>query len=509
MAATGLALSGALSLLYSATAAASPMMLDRPSAASPVEHVQYGGGSERRAYDGDRYRSRSRYGDRRKYGGRHASNDDYRRKRRRLDYPQPRLSYREQERDYTRYERRPPRVHYAVEPPRARAAPSLSHREERSPPRDGQQAVAREIVVLLDQSQPFLLSVELARAYRLERLSNRDVGLLGARAELFGNRSGRPDASVVAALQQDPRVRWAQLNHRYFHSADGSRPAPAIPQYALQRMQIHDAHKIARGRNVVIAVVDSAVDITHPDFNGAVVSSFDAVNRRDAVPDFHGTAVAGLIGARGVVEGVATQAQIMAVRAFRAAGPRAQADTTTYILLTAIDWAVKNGARVLNLSFVGSRDTAVEALLQLAQHNGAVVVAAAGNAGPTAPPAYPAAYPGVIAVTAVDEGDRRYRHANRGNYIAVAAPGVDILAPVERGRYSYLSGTSFAAAYVSGIAALLLSNNPNLDPKAVADLIAAGADDLGTIGRDDDFGAGRVNALSSLKAMSPSLATGK
>jgi subtilisin family serine protease len=107
----------------------------------------------------------------------------------------------------------------------------------------------------------------------------------------------------------------------------------------------------------------------------------------------------------------------------------------------------------------------------------------------------------VIAVTAVDAADRRYEHANRGHYIAVAAPGVDILAPVEGGKHELVSGTSFATAYVSGIAALLLERDPGLDAAGVARLIAAGADDLGPRGRDDDFGAGRVNALTTLKSM--------
>jgi subtilisin family serine protease len=111
---------------------------------------------------------------------------------------------------------------------------------------------------------------------------------------------------------------------------------------------------------------------------------------------------------------------------------------------------------------------------------------------------YPAAYPEVIAVTAIDERDQRYQYANRGSYIALAAPGVDILAPVERGGYAYVSGTSFAAAYVSAVAALLLERDPSLDPKSVLDLLATGAEDLGPAGRDDDFGAGSVNAYSSL-----------
>jgi subtilisin family serine protease len=385
---------------------------------------------------------------------------------------------------------------------------ALSRREDRPPAQRqaAQQTVARQILVLIDQSQPQSLGLELARVYGMERLSSRSIALLGVRAELFRIRSGRSDSAVLAAVQRDTRIRSAQFNIRYSHSGEGSKSA-GIPQYGPRNVKAYDAHKLSLGRDVIVAVIDSGVDTKHPDLKGAIVSSFDAAGGKDAGPDFHGTAVAGIIRARGIVEGVAPQAKIMAVRAFRVAARGAPPQTSSDVLLTAVDWAVANGARVLNLSFVGPRDPAVEALLAAAQQKRVVVVAAAGNGGPWAAPAYPAAYAGVIAVTAVDEADRRYKHANRGTYIAVAAPGVDILAPVERGGHSFLSGTSFAAAYVSGIAALLLERDGNLDPAALATLIASGADDLGPAGRDEDFGAGRVNALSSLQAMAPGLAT--
>jgi subtilisin family serine protease len=360
--------------------------------------------------------------------------------------------------------------------------------------------VARQILVLIDQSQPQSLGPELARAYGLEQLSSRPIALLDARAALFRVRGGRSETAALAALQRDPRVRSAQFNQRYLHSSDGQRKAEAIPQYGPRNVRAPEAHELAVGRNVVVGVIDSAIDKAHPDLKGAIVRSFDAVGGSDAAPDYHGTAVAGIIRARGIVEGVAPQAEIMAVRAFRTK-PGSLPETTTDILLTAIDWAAHNGARVLNLSFVGDRDTALGELLQQAQKKRIVLVAAAGNAGPKAAPAYPAAYPGVIAVTAVDEADRRYRHANRGGYIAIAAPGVDILAPVERGGHAFLSGTSFATAYVTGIAALVLERDPTIDAAAVAQLIAAAADDLGPPGRDDDYGAGRVNALAALKSM--------
>jgi len=383
----------------------------------------------------------------------------------------------------------------------AQALQSLPRRMQERP--QGQpvpERVAREILVLVDQTRPQSLGSQLAQTYGLELLSSRPIALIGARAELFRVRAGRSEAAALAALQRDPRVRAAQFNWLYFHSSDAQREAVAIPQYGPRKVHLPEAHQIALGRNVPVAVIDSAIDTAHPDLKGVTIRSFDAVGGSDAAPDFHGTAIAGIIASRGVVEGVAPEAQILAVRAFRVR-PGAPPDTTTEILLGAIDWAANNGAKVLNLSFVGPRSGHLQEMLDAVRRKGIVVIAAAGNAGPKAPPAFPAAFPGVIAVTAVDAADRRYPQANRGRYIAISAPGVDVLAPVEGGKHELLSGTSFATAYISGIAALLLERDPSLDAGSVGRLMAAAADDLGPAGRDDDFGAGRVNALSTLKSV--------
>jgi subtilisin family serine protease len=362
------------------------------------------------------------------------------------------------------------------------------------------QRVERQILVLVDEIRPQALASQLAQAYGLELLSSRPIALLNARAELFRVRAGRSEAGALAALRRDSRIRSAQFNWRYRHGGEGSDGAASIPQYAPRALRLAEAHTLALGRNVPVAVIDSAVDAAHPDLEGAVVRTFDAVGGSDAKPDFHGTAVAGIIRSRGVVEGVAPQAEILAVRAFRTK-PGAAPETTTEILLGAIDWAVSNGAKVLNMSFVGPKSGHLQELLEAASRKGVVLVAAAGNGGVKAPPAYPAAFPGVIAVTAVDASDRRYKLANRGRYIAVAAPGVDVLVPVDGGRHDLVSGTSFATAYVSGIAALLLERDPAMEPARVAGLIAAGADDIGPAGRDDDFGDGRVNAFAALQSV--------
>ena len=399
----------------------------------------------------------------------------------------------------------PPRVFIPQPgPERERYLTSVPRRIERGPTRPLpplEQAVSRQLVVLINQDQTPSVEADLAGQYGLDQLGTEAIPLLGARVALYRIRDRRPEQQVIAAMAGDGRVRQVQLNHRYRREAGPGGVGDRLPQYGHLKVELPGAHELAQGRDVVVAVIDSAVDVSHPDLEGAVAGSFDAAGSSDKAPDFHGTAIAGIIRARGVLEGVAPESALLAIRAFQVTRPGQMPETSSWVLLKAIDWAVANKAKVLNLSFSGPRDAAVHQILQAAAQRRVVAVAAAGNGGPKAAPAYPAAYPEVIAVTALDERDRIYQYANRGSYIFVAAPGVDILAPVEKGKHSYLSGTSFAAAYVSGIVALLLERDPGLEPGAIADLISTGSYDLGPKGRDDQFGAGRINALHSLQAV--------
>jgi subtilisin family serine protease len=138
--------------------------------------------------------------------------------------------------------------------------------------------------------------------------------------------------------------------------------------------------------------------------------------------------------------------------------------------------------------------------LAQARRKGIVLVAAAGNAGADSPPLYPAADPNVIAVSATDVDDHLLDVANRGRQIAVAAPGVDVLLPAPGGRYQIATGTSFAAAHVAGIAALMLAKNPQLGPEQVRTILTTTARDLGPKGRDDQFGAGLADAFKAVSA---------
>jgi subtilisin family serine protease len=155
------------------------------------------------------------------------------------------------------------------------------------------------------------------------------------------------------------------------------------------------------------------------------------------------------------------------------------------------------------MSFAGPRDPSLERALKNAHDKGVVLVAAAGNAGPKSPPLYPGADPHVIAVTATDVNDKLFTGANRGKYIAVAAPGVDILVPAPDASYQLTTGTSVASAEVSGIVALLLERNPKLTPDDVRRILTSSATRLGPQDRNDDYGSGLVDPVKAVESAGP------
>jgi subtilisin family serine protease len=210
--------------------------------------------------------------------------------------------------------------------------------------------------------------------------------------------------------------------------------------------------------------------------------------------------MAGAIVAQARLAGVAPSARILAIRAFTETGEGYQ--STSFAILRSIDWAVARGARVINMSFAGPNDPEVARSLAAATRKGVVLVAAAGNAGPQAAPLYPAAHPNVIAVAAVDSGDEISTFSVRGHHIAIAAPGVDVVGPAPGQTYQLSTGTSVAAAHVSGIAALLIELRPTLAPKAVRSLLLSTARDLGAPGHDDIYGAGLADAYRAAAAIS-------
>jgi subtilisin family serine protease len=307
-------------------------------------------------------------------------------------------------------------------------------------------------------------------------------------------------------------VAVAQPN--YVYSLEQTAPADQTPasrgdtgqqgdaaQYILEKLKMLDVHRMVRGANITIAVIDSEIDVAHPDLAGVVAQRFSAVGGAPEKPHAHGTGMAGAMAARQRILGTAPGARLLAVHAF--SSNAAKAESTTFNILKGIDWSVGQGARIINMSFAGPKDPSLQRALKLAYDKGIVLVAAAGNAGAKSPPLFPGADPLVIAVTATDVDDKLFTGANRGSYISVAAPGVDILVPAPDNAYQLTTGTSVAAAEVSGIVALLLERNPKLTPADIRRILTASARRLRPGERDDNFGAGLIDPLKALQLADP------
>ena len=338
----------------------------------------------------------------------------------------------------------------------------------------------------------------IAAQFNMTRRQTTFLPLLGRTLHLLHIDDGDAVTAKIPQLASISQMAGAQANFIFRHAQTDQEPINP-EQYAPQKLNLIEAHRLARGDRVLVAVIDSEVDASHPDLAGAITANFEAVGDTEP-PHSHGTAMAGAIAARRNMLGTAPGVRLLTVHAFRG---RADAEGTTYAILKGLDWAAAQGARVINMSFAGPSDPRLREALAKANAKGIVLVAAAGNAGPTSPPLFPAADPNVIAVTATSADDTLFAGANRGNYIAVAAPGVNIYAPAPDNTFQLTTGTSVAAAEVSGVAALLIERNPSLTPAQVRKILMDTAKDLGPRGRDRDFGAGLVNALKALTAVRP------
>jgi subtilisin family serine protease len=389
------------------------------------------------------------------------------------------------------------------------------------PPANERNYVPDEVLIELAANTSDEIAEALARRLRLTRVESIDFQLGGTKLYRWRINDNRPVPAVIRELERTPGVISASANFVARLQDDetvahGNPPAPdnsleqsstsPLEQYALTKMQLPQAHALARGDKVLIAIIDGGVDKNHPELAGVIVDTFDAIGAGEPAHP-HGTAVAGAIASQLRLKGTAPAAQILAARAFGA--QRASSEGTTFNIVKAIEWAVSRKARIINLSFAGSRDPKIEVALKAARARGIVLVAAAGNDGPTSAPRYPAADPNVIAVTATDEQDKLFAAAVRGKHIAVAAPGVDLWLPSVEGTYQETSGTSFSAAEVSGTIALLLERRPDLEPEAVRRTLMATARDLGPRGLDPQYGAGLVDAYQALLAVGATAEMGR
>ena len=273
------------------------------------------------------------------------------------------------------------------------------------------------------------------------------------------------------------------LNHIY---TAGTLAAASESNGIAPRAAINVPNDI-RDMPLHIGMIDSEVDFSHPSLNTARIESRSFVTEDAATPDFHGTAVASIIAANTAdYSGLAPSTKLYAASVFETNQQQGEI-ASTISLVRALDWLLSSGVEVINISLAGPPNRLLEAALKRASEQDVLIVAAAGNGGPAAAPMYPAAYSSVIAVTAVDRTGKVFRLANRGNYLDLAAPGVDLLHARAGGGYTASSGTSFAVPFAATAAARLKRLHPGRD---IHELLYASAKDLGPPGRDDIYGYG-------------------
>lgn len=312
------------------------------------------------------------------------------------------------------------------------------------------------------------IAQELARKHGLELVDDWPMPLLGVDCYVFALAPDQDPVRVSELLASDTRVEWAQpvtAFHMLGLASGGSDPLYAVQPVATA-WRLSELHRAATGRKATVAVIDSGVDATHPDLAGQVTVNQNFVSGLPLVAENHGTAVAGIIAARAGnglgIRGVAPDARLLALRAC-SERPGAAAQCDSFSLAKAINFAIQRTPNVINLSLTGPSDRLLQRLLDSAMARGIRVVGAYDSAA--ADGGFPASWPGVLAVS-----DATGRHA-------LAAPGVDIPAPLPGGRFGVLSGSSYAAAHVSGLLALLSELRPGatLDANAAQPLDACEA----------------------------------
>jgi subtilisin family serine protease len=328
----------------------------------------------------------------------------------------------------------------------------------------------------------------------------------------------RPAAEVAALLDRSTLVSEVGPNTIRYAAAIPNDPNFSQQSAYLQAMNLTAAWDTTTGTDsMTMAIIDSGVQLNHPDLAGRLVPGWDFVNRdSDPSDDFgHGTMVAGIAAAstnngRGVA-GATWQGRIMPIKVLDSQG---QADDED--IAAGIRWAVDHGASVLNLSLGGPGEGTgiLQQAVNYANSRNAVVVAAAGNDGDkgvsvATAPHYPAACAGVIAVGATDAAGNHASFSSYGNWIDVVAPGAVTENPARgsattmRGStYGAGSGTSFSAPLVAGVAFLMRAANPNANQATISNRLIGSARDLGTAGVDAVFGAGMVDATAALAAVS-------
>jgi hypothetical protein len=388
--------------------------------------------------------------------------------------------------------------------PADRRAPEL-------PPEEFEQQRETELVVTALTAE----EVETAEANGLEVSAPTDVGRSGMKIQRV-RMKGADRSQVERELHRLVPFASVTPNHAYkiFLGSQGQAAGVAPPGYDARTRTAPasaqpcpasvcfgpaliewTARHAACVKNVRVGVIDTSFDTSHPAFRRLESVGRAFLDGKEPSPyDWHGTAVLSLLAGNpdSGTPGLVPDATFLLAAAFRS-DMNGNASTDTVRLLAALAWLEDLDVDVVNMSFSGPEDPALARAIARMSKKGILFIGAAGNMGPTAPPSYPAAYPSVIAVTAVNRQGLNYKQANRGDYVDVSAPGVDVLTALPHGQQGFRTGTSFAAPFVTAIVAAGGADLTRLVSKASV-MSHVATEDLGPPGQDPIYGAGLARA---------------
>lgn len=273
----------------------------------------------------------------------------------------------------------------------------------------------------------------------------------------------------------------------------------AGPRYYARNMLKWPQNCPNLSAKIPVGLIDGQIDMSHPAFQQAKITSKNFISQGEADLD-HATAIAGiLLGQDSKIsfQGLDPKMPLYSAVVLTRKGNQQRADILS--LLRGVDWILSRQIRLINLSLAGQPNRVLTSALHTTAQQGGLIFAAAGNLGPKAGPAYPASLPFTFAITALDAAQQIYQHANQGDYIDFAAPGVDIWVPTQKSklpniRGKYVSGTSFAVPYAVATSRLYLYRNPALSQKILTKILGATSLDLGQPGKDQQFGAGLIQS---------------
>ena len=360
------------------------------------------------------------------------------------------------------------------------------------------------IVALAAEARERLAAVKqaLAAEYQLVEMGSFPLESVGLECVVFQVAPGRSDAELLARLAADPRVALAQRNE-VFRGMAQPRTEPAGPlAYGAALIHADSAQRTRTGKGIRVAVIDTGVARDHPGLHGRIAATQNFVDggERSFERDRHGTAVAGVIAAGGDgarVHGIAPDAEVLAIKACWYAGvDDERALCSSWTLAKSLDFAITAGAHVVNMSLSGPVDELLARLIARAHERGMITVAAAEEEGDA--PGFPASLPAVIAVLASDDRGQVRLPAWTAQAAALAAPGVDILTTVPSDGWDFLSGSSLAAAHVTGVVALLREQSPRLSAGEALDVLKSTARAMPRDVRGPAREVGLVDACAAL-----------